>query len=199
MEFIYKIIILYIGDNVKDSKYYKKIMKRNKRYNDVWLSKLLISIIIVLVCLILCNFSYKFEDKFKNDVLENNMRFDVFNRVYSKFINNIDEDVMVSNVLGDVEYEEVDGHYKFNYGIDSMVEVLKPGIIVFNGVQDSLGNTGMVQGNDGVDIWYSGVTLKEYGLYDYVSVGDILGLSNDEYVIISVYDDGKLLDYEEYI
>ena len=80
-----------------------------------------------------------------------------------------------------------------------MVEVLVPGIIVFDGEKDDLGNTIIVQGNDGVDVWYSCVTMKEKGLYDYVSKGDILGISNDVYVTISIYEDGKLLDYEEYI
>ena len=73
------------------------------------------------------------------------------------------------------------------------------GIIVYIGDKDDLGNTVIVQGNDGIDIWYSGISLKEYGLYDYVSKGDILGLSSDVYVTISIYEDGELLKYEEYI
>lgn len=174
-------------------------MKRNKNYNFEWLNKLLISIIVVLVCLVLCNFSNEFKEKFKVDVLEDSMRFDNFNRIYNKFIGGSTEDITVNSVLDNVDYDEVDGRYLFNYGIDSMVEVLKPGIIVFNGNKDSLNDTIIVQGNDGVDIWYSGVVLKEYSLYDYVSSGDILGISKGVFVTISIYEDGKLLEYEKYI
>ena len=184
---------------MKDSKYYKKIMGRNKSCNNGWLSKLLITIIIVLVCLILCNFSTKFKDRFKKDVLEDNMKFSDFNKIYNEFINDVEEEVLVNGVATNYQYEEVNGRYKFNYGLDAIVEVLRPGIIVFEGEKDGLGNTVIVQGNDGVDIWYSGVSIKEYGLYDYVSSGDILGISNDIYVTISIYEDGKLLEYENYI
>ena len=184
---------------MKDSKYYKKILSRNNQRKYGWLNKLLISIIVVLVCLILCNFSSDFKDGFVKDVLEDNMKFNEFNKIYSKFIGDVEGEVLVNNILNNVDYEEVDGRYKFNYGIDSMVEVLVPGIIVFDGEKDDLGNTIIVQGNDGVDVWYSCVTMKEKSLYDYVSKGDILGISNDVYVTISIYEDGKLLDYEEYI
>ena len=97
------------------------------------------------------------------------------------------------------KYDLVNGRYRFNYGIDYQIEALMSGIIVFIGDKDDLGNTVIVQGNDGIDIWYSGISLKEYGLYDYVSKGDILGLSSDVYVTISIYEDGELLKYEEYI
>lgn len=185
---------------MKDSKYYKKMVGRNKTYNSLWLSKLLISIIIVLVCLILCNFSSGFRNDFKEEVLEDNMKFSDFSMIYNKFIGGVNAgDILVNGVVSDIDYLEDDGRYKFNYGIDSMVEVLMPGIIVFDGEKEGLGNTIIIQGNDGVDIWYSGVTMKEYSLYDYISKGDILGISNDVYVTVSIYNDGELLDYEEYI
>ncbi len=181
---------------MKDSKYYKKHMSKSTIKDSAWLSKLLLSIIVVLVSLIVCNFNSDLRDT----LLEDSMKFNEFNKFYNKFMIDNEESKLVSNtIIDDDTFEEVDGRYKFNYGIDYQVEVLKPGIIVFVGEKDDLGNTIIVQGNDGIDIWYSNVLLKEYSLYDYVSNGDILGISNDIYVTISIYKDGELLDYEEYI
>ena len=152
------------------------------------------------MCLIVCNFDVQLRDSFKKSVLEDNMRFTEFNKLYKSFMSGEGTSQVVNDIVVDTSnMERVDGRYKFNYGIDYQVEALKSGIIVFVGEKDDLGNTIIVQGNDGVDIWYSNVVLKEYSLYDYVSSGDILGLSNDIYVTISIYEDGKLLKYEEYI
>lgn len=184
---------------MKDSKYYKKILERNKESNKDWLNKLLISIIIVLVCLIVTNFDSNLRDTFKKEVLEDNISFNEFNKLYKRLVSRGSEDVLVNGVVVDKDkMEEVDGRYRFNYGIDYQIEALKPGIIVFNGDKDNLGDTIIIQGNDGVDIWYSGVALKNYSLYDYISTGDILGISNDVYLTISIYKDGELLKYEEY-
>ena len=60
-----------------------------------------------------------------------------------------------------------------------------------------MGNTVIVQGVDGIDIWYSNLGEVKYGMYDYVSSGDILGLSN-EYYLVSLYKDGNMISYEEY-
>lgn len=185
---------------MKDSKYYKKHKLKGSGNDTAWISKLLISIIVVLVCLIVCNFSNDLRDSFKREVLEDNMKFNKFNELYKSFMSGTGTSQVVSDIIVDTsDMEEVNGRYRFNYGIDYQVEVLKPGFIVFVGEKDDLGNTIIVQGNDGIDIWYSNVTLKEYSLYDYVSSGDILGLSSDIYVTISIYEDGKLLKYEEYI
>ena len=185
---------------MKDSKYYKKKYMSNKSINNIWLTKLLLSIIIVLVCLIVTNFDQGLRDKFSKSVLEENINFGSFNKFYKKLVSSSDEESkLVSNVVVDKTLiKEENGRYKFNYGVDYPVEVLTPGIIVYYGNKDSLKDTVIVQGNDGVDIWYSGVAMNEYGLYDYVSKGDILGSSTDLYLTISILEDGELLKYEEY-
>lgn len=185
---------------MKDSKYYKKKYMNNKSINSSWLTKLLLSVIIVLVSLIVTNFDQDIRNGFSKIVLEENMKFSDFNKIYKKLMNNKDEETeLVSNVVVDESLmEEEAGRYKFNYGVDYPVEILAPGVIVYYGDKDTLNDTVIVQGNDGIDIWYSGVVMNEYSLYDYVSKGDILGASNDVYVTISIVKDGELLKYEEY-
>lgn len=182
---------------MKESKYYKR--KYGNKFNYNWLSKLLLSIIILLISLIVCNFDTDLRDSFSKNVLEDNINFSFFNKYYKKFMSKEDSDTMeVGNASLDEEREYVDGSYKIKYGVDAPVYVLAPGIIVFDGTKDGLSNTVIVQGNDGVDIWYSGVSLNEYGLYDYVSEGDVLGGSILEYGFVSIVKDGEKITYEEY-
>lgn len=184
---------------MKYSKYYKKKYLNNKKFEGIWLTKLLLSIIIVLVCLIATNFNNDLRELFKREVLEENINFGDLNSFYNKMMLGTEETKEVAQIIiDDTDMIEENGRYKFNYGVDYPVEVLAPGIIVYSGEKDNLGSTVIVQGNDGVDIWYSGITLSGYSLYDYVSIGDILGNSNELYVTISIVDDGKLLKYEEY-
>lgn len=184
---------------MKESKYYRnKIAKKNIN-NSSWLTKLLLSIIIVLVSLIVCNFDSSIREKFTNEVLEKNINFGLYNKYYKKFMSKEEETVEVSNTLDDIlDIEEVNGRYKIKQDIESPVVSLTPGIIVFNGLKEDLGNTIIIQGNDGVDIWYSGVTLNGFSIYDYISKGEIIGSCNGESILVSIVKDGDLLKYEEY-
>ena len=79
-----------------------------------------------------------------------------------------------------------------------MVPNIENGIVVFIGKKDNYGDTIIIEGTDGIDIWYSNVksSLK---LYDYVEKGSLVGeaLSNDIYLVYK--KDGKVLNYEDYI
>ena len=184
---------------MKESKYYRNKIAKKKVSDSSWLTKLLLSIIILLCSLIVCNFDSDIREEFTSEVLEKNLNFGLYNEYYKKYISKQDEVVEVSNVVEEVnEYEEVDGRYKFKQDAESPVISLTPGIIVFNGTKEELGNTIIVQGNDGVDIWYSGVTLSGFSIYDYISKGDIIGSSNGDNILVSIVKDGELLKYEEY-
>ena len=186
---------------MKDSKYYKKMLSKKKTNNNdnIWLTKLLLSIIIVLTCLIVTNINNDFKENFKREVLEENLRFNEFNKLYKKLMIDTKENTeLVSNTIDTTDMKEINGRYRLNYGINYPVEALKPGIIVYEGEKEELGNTIIVQGNDGVDLWYSGINLNDKSLYDYISTNDILGESIEPYIYISIYKDGELLKYEEY-
>lgn len=183
---------------MNDSKYYKKMMMKNKK-DKKWLSKLLISIIIVLSCLIVTNFDVKLRNKFIVNVLEENIRFNNVKKLYNKYIGGEEnEEALVVSLNNIGEYKLIGDSYSFNINKGEGIEVRKPGIIVYIGEKDDLGNTIIVQGNDGVDLWYSNLYVNEYSLYDYVSIGDILGTSLSDYYKITIVKDGEKLKYEEY-
>lgn len=183
--------------------------RRNSSWfeNKVWLSKLLFSIIFVLISLIYMRVSDTNKSFYKDKLLQDSINFQSFGKVYDKYfgnkfkkeVNEKDEMVVFSDNLVFSSKEKVGNSYKLNVGMEYGVPALKPGIIVFIGEKDDLGKTIIVQGNDGVDVWYSNLINSEYGMYDYVSKGDILGTTDDEYLFLSFNKNGTFLTYEEYI
>jgi stage IV sporulation protein FA len=185
---------------MKDSKYYRRMLIKNNGNDKKWLTKMLLSIIVVLVSLIITNFDKDIRSEFKRIVLEENINFGKFKKIYNEFVGGKEkEDTLVVSLTNLIDYEKIDDSYRVKVTSDDAIEFMASGFIVYVGNKDDLGNTVIVQGNDGVDIWYSGVSLNDKGLYDYVSSGDILGNSEELYVTISIYEDGNLLKYEEYI
>lgn len=162
------------------------------------LSKILLSIIFMLCSLIFVEYGNN-RTLYKKHVLENNINFSELRIFYDKYfvgkkvvddeVNN--EEVLVSNQF---DYEVVDGRYKY-YKED--VDLIQSGVVVYVGEKDNLGNTVIVQGIDGVDIWYSNLGEVNVSLYDYVNKEDVIGLSN-EYYLVSLYKDGTLINYDEY-
>jgi len=182
-----------------DSKYYKK-KNMSSNNNLVWLNKLLFSIILVLICLIGSNFSSKFNSLIKKNVLEDSFNFSKINNFYNKFIGSYidnDDTVIVANT-DIIEGESVDGSYLYNINKDEPISLKASGIIVYIGDKDNLNDTVIVQGNDGVDIWYSNILISDYSLYDYVKKGEVLGTSLDNKYYLTIMKDGKKLKYEEY-
>lgn len=51
------------------------------------------------------------------------------------------------------------------------------GLIVFIGEKEGLGNTLIIQGIDETDYWYSNIENSNFSLYDYVSKGELLGIT----------------------
>lgn len=189
---------------MKDSKYYRKIIEKNKKKIDKsWITKLLLSIIILLLCLIVSNLNLEFKDYLKDTILEKDIKFSNIHKFYDKYIGSMSDKKtsLVVNEESSIEQlprTEEEGIYMIKVGKDYVIDFLQPGIIVYIGEKDNLGNTVIVQGNDGVDLWYSNVLITEYSLYDYVSKGDVLGISNGEEIKLTIVEDGNKLKYEEY-
>ena len=78
------------------------------------------------------------------------------------------------------------------------MNALNSGIVVFIGEKENYGNVVIVQGIDGVDIWYGNITNVNLSLYDYVEKNSILGSSSDDHIYFVIQKDNNYLDYEEY-
>ena len=69
---------------------------------------------------------------------------------------------------------------------------------MYLGDKDNLGNTCIIQGVDGVDIWYSNIDTSNLTLYDYVSKGDMLGTTLSDKLYLTLEKDNEFIDYETY-
>jgi hypothetical protein len=148
------------------------------------------------------NISDDTQNSYKENVLEDNIDFYEINQVYDKYIGDGEEysdtELTFNDSIIASEVISYGDSYRLNVGTDYLINIMKPGIIVYIGDKDGLGNTVIVQGNDGVDIWYSNVSLNNYSLYDYVSKGEILGSSLSDYYLFTIIKDGKKIKYEDY-
>ena len=105
-------------------------------------------------------------------------------------------------VFGNITYTNIEpfkNGSKLTIGMNEVVNVITSGIVVFIGEKDDLGNTIIIQGNDGVDIWYSNITDTDIKVYDYLESGNILGTSNSDDIYITISKDGEFMNYEEYM
>lgn len=183
-----------------------KELPPNLKYFKGLISRILITIIFVLGSIIYTNVNKNNEKLYKKYVLENSLSFTKINNFVSNIFGDIDIIQKPKNnstpVFNNISYSNIESYkngVKLNVGMNATVNVITSGIVVFNGEKDDLGNTIIIQGNDGVDIWYSNITDSEIKIYDYVESGSILGTSNSDDIYLTLNKDGKYINYEEYL
>lgn len=166
------------------------------------LSKLLIVVIITLICLILIKKDIKFKTMFYKKIYEDSFDFGYINKLYQKHFGKI-LPLSIENTKP-VFNEELIIESKESYldGVklktkNNLIPLLKDGLVIYVGQKEEYGNTIIVSGSDGIDIWYSNMDNINVKLYDYLEKGTLLGESNS---LILVYKkDGEVLNYNDYI
>ncbi|MBE6154024.1 MAG: M23 family metallopeptidase [Firmicutes bacterium] len=184
----------------------KDDLPKNLKYIKGLISRVLLSIIFVLGSIIFTNLSDNNKKIYKEYVLENSLGFTKINNLYQSLFGEVDilsepKDDSTSVFFNSIDYSNIENYkngVKLTTGINEVVNVITSGIVVFIGEKDDLGNTIIIQGNDGVDIWYSNITDTNIKIYDYVESGAILGTSNSDFIYLTINKDGKYITYEEY-
>lgn len=192
----------YVGGEISSS---KEELPKNLKYVKGLISRSLVAIIFVLCSIIFTNVSDKNKELYQKYVLEDSLEFTKINELYQSLFGKVDmtskKDDDSSLVSGNITYTNIEpfkNGVKLTVGMNEVVNVITSGIVVFIGEKDDLGNTIIVQGNDGVDIWYSNITDTDIKVYDYIESGSILGTSNAEDIYITICKDGEYMSYEEY-
>ena len=194
----------YVGN---DNSYHKgEELPKNLKYIKGLISRCLLAIIFVLGSIIFTNISDSNKQLYQKYVLEDSLEFMKINELYQTVFGSVDvtkqnNDSDSEVVMGNIHYTNIEpfkNGSKLTVGINEVVSVITSGIVVFIGEKDGLGNTIIIQGNDGVDIWYSNITDTDIKVYDYVESGSILGTSNSDDITITICRDGEYLNYEEY-
>ena len=183
----------------------KEELPKNLKYIKGLISRSLIAIIFVLGSIIFVNLGDENKSLYQTIVLEDSLPFTKINELYNSVFGSVDitnDKNDTQTVFGNVTYTNIEpfkNGSKLTVGMNEVVNVITSGIVVFIGEKDDLGNTIIIQGNDGVDIWYSNITDSDIKVYDYVEAGSILGTSNSDDIYLTISRDGEFISYEEYM
>ena len=195
----------YVDGSSNTSNINKENLPFKLKYAKNLISRVLITVIFVLGSIIFTNVSDDNKALYQKYVLEDSLEFTKINELYQSIFGDVDitkKDNPDSEVVfGDVTYTNIEpfkNGVKLTVDINEAISVIASGIVVFIGEKEDLGNTIIIQGNDGVDIWYSNITENDIKVYDYVEAGSILGSSNSENIYITINKDGEFINYEEY-
>lgn len=187
-------------DNLKiENKNDKKI-----KYLKFLVTRILLSIILLMItCIFL-----KIDDKnillVEKYLFEDSLEFTKINNWYQEnmgeILPTIKEDtnlVFSSSELKTSEYEKYENGVKIKLSNNQPVSTLHGGIVVFIGEKDNYGNTLILQGNDGIDYWYGGITNLAVNLYDYVEKDTLIGETINNYLYLVLQENGEFIGYEE--
>lgn len=178
--------------------------KRTKYINGLF-SRVLISIVLLLGSVIFVKYNNKNLLLYKEYVFEKSFKFAKFNKLYNKYLGSILPFEKVNDKSNTVfnesfKYSEkcknLDGT-KFKVDNNYLMPSLHSGIVVFIGEKENYGNTVIIQGTNGVDIWYTNVNTS-LKLYDYVKKNELVGEVKGDSVTLVLQKDNKYIDYSDY-
>lgn len=184
----------------------KRRIKSSKEENKLSheFSKILLSIIFVLSSVIFMKLDENNKIWFKKNVLESNLEFMKVNEWYHHTFGEILPSVVdekSSMVISEARMGERENYldgYKIKTLKNTPVKTITSGLLVYMGEKEGYKNTFIIQGVDGVDIWYGNIENTNFKLYDYIEEGQILGESIEEEYYLVFEKDGKMISYEEY-
>ncbi len=194
----------YLTNTSASSK--KPNLAKNILYLKGLITRTLLTIIFVLGSIIFTNISASNKKLYQKYVLEDSLEFTKINNLYHDLFGEVNflknkeepETPVFSENLNFTSIEKYNNSFKLAVKKDEAIKVLTSGIIVFMGTKDTLGETIIVQGNDGVDIWYSNIANTDLSVYDYVTKDTIIGSSLGDYIYLTFLKDGEYLSYDEY-
>jgi stage IV sporulation protein FA len=188
------------------NKKYKKIDNKKSKYISNLFTRTLLSIIVVLITAIYINMNSKNLSIYKENLFEKSLSFNKISNVYNKMFGKVlplelDKGTTKTVFNNSISYNDIisyeDG-YKLTLN-NNVVTNLYDGIVVFIGQKDNYENTVIVQGSDGVDIWYGNVTNIGVTLYDYINKDTVIGEAVDNKLYLVFNQEDSYLGYENYL
>lgn len=171
-----------------------------------FLNKILVCFILVITCLIIMKNNDDFKKFVKKDVFHDNISFAYLNNLYNKYFGKVLPSYKIEDVTPvfneKLEYKNINKYYdgyKLEVNNSYLVPIIESGIVVYSGNMDKYGNTIIIEGIDGVDIWYGNINNINVKLYDYVNKGDFLGEVIDNNLYLVLEKNKEYLKFEDYI
>ena len=185
-------------------------MKKKERiikYLSSLLQRSMLALILLLLALILSKNNKNYKDMIISNIYEKNISFTKIKKLYNKYLGGITPlDKTINNVapvfnetlMYNTESKYHDG-VKLEVDNNYLVPIITEGMIVFIGEKENYGNVVIIEGIDGINIWYGNIDKITKKLYDYVEKGSYLGTTKDNILYLAYQKDGQFLNYEEYL
>ncbi len=162
---------------------------------------------IFLIMAIFYRSNQVFKDYIVTNVYTNNLKFTKIKNIYNKYLGGIVPLEKIDKNIIPVFKEELDysNPTKYYDGVSLevvnqyLVPVISSGMVVYIGEKENYNNTIIVEGVDGVDIWYGNMESINVSLYDYIEEGKLLGKTKDNHLYLVYEKDNKYLDYSNYL
>ncbi len=182
----------------------KKEVNSNNRIIK-FINKTLMAIFLGLVLLIVMEYSPKFKSYMQNEILNKNISFGFFSKLYDKYFGEVlpsvnDNVVKVFNEkLSYKSKEKYQDGYKLIVDENYLIPVIESGVVVFVGEKEGYNQVVVVEGENGSTITYGNIKNTDVKLYEYVNKGKYLGEVNNNELYIIVLKNGEYLDIETYL
>ena len=167
----------------------------------------LVVIVLFLIMAIISKSSPTYKDIIVSNIYEKNISFAKIKKLYDKYLGGItpldkiiDNEITVFNEQ--LSYESSSMYHdgvKLIVDKNYLVPVQSEGMVIFIGEKENYGNVIIIEGTNGIDIWYGNMEKTSVKLYDYVETGSYLGTTKDNILYLVYQQDGKFIDYQEYI
>ncbi len=182
------------------------ISDKKIKYLRSLLTRSLLSVILVISLCIIMKVNTNSVALFKEYILTDSLEFTKINKWYQdkfgKIIPSVPDnsDLVFSNDdLTKNKYTTYLDGVKIEVSKGSPITLLCGGIVVYLGDKEGYGNTLIIQGNDGIDYWYGGITSTSVNLYDYLEKDTLIGEAQDNFIYLVLQKDNTYLSYEEYL
>lgn len=164
-------------------------------------------IIIFLVLAIISKGNKEYKDIIVSNLYEKNISFTKIKKLYNKYLGGIipldkkiEKEITVFSEELDYDSESIyhDG-VKLKVDNNYLVPIIKEGMVIYIGEKENYGNVIIVEGIDGIDIWYGNMEKTTVKLYDYVEAGTYLGTTKDDSLYLVYQKEGEFLNYKDYL
>lgn len=160
-----------------------------------------------LILATICKYNSNYRDIIYKKIYLDNFSFTQVKQFYSKYLGGVsflDKYVLDTKPVfnENLTYYEKSKYYdgvKLKVDSNYLIPSIESGIVVFKGEKKHYGNVVIIQGMDGVDIWYGNIATSTINLYDYVEEGSFIGESLNETLYLVYSKGGNILNYEEYL
>ncbi len=160
-----------------------------------------------LILATICKYNSNYRDIIYKKIYLDNFSFTQVKQFYSKYLGGVsflDKYVLDTKPVfnENLTYYEKSKYYdgvKLKVDNNYLIPSIESGIVVFKGEKEHYGNVVIIQGMDGVDIWYGNISTSNINLYDYIEEGSFIGETIDETLYLVYSKGGNILNYEEYL